>query len=170
MGRRSTHDAEERIRKLTYMVEGDFFECFWPILHLLMKWLQSSKHSWNIVLTKIQPRQQIEATSSVLRDATHKKVMPRYYLLRRMGAVKMSDKNPAYLLLLSLTNLDASSSPSCHCSCQSMATLMSSSETMMACWTRALLCSLMFFSIISAASFLVVLWLFVATVRGYIRA
>ena len=63
-------------------------------------------------------------------------------------------------------NLDASSSPSCHCSCQRMATLMSSSDTMMACCTRALLCSRMRWRIISAASFLIGLWLLEATVSG----
>lgn len=62
--------------------------------------------------------------------------------------------------------LDASSSPSCHCSCQRMATRMSSSDTMMACCTRALLCSLMFCRILSAASFLLPSWLLVATVSG----
>jgi len=48
--------------------------------------------------------------------------------------------------------LEASSRPSCHCSCQRMATRMSSSETMIACFTRSLLCSCIFCKMLSAAS------------------
>ena len=77
---------------------------------------------------------------------------------------------PNFSLSSSHSYLEASSNDSCHCSCHKMATLISSSDTMTACWTNALLCSLRLLSTISAASLLTLLWLLDATVRGYINA
>ncbi len=45
----------------THMVEGDFFQGFWSLLHLEVEWLQDPKHPRDVVLSKVQPAQVREA-------------------------------------------------------------------------------------------------------------
>ena len=37
-----------------YVVEGDFFQCFWSFLHLEVQRLQDSEHASDIVLPKVE--------------------------------------------------------------------------------------------------------------------